>query len=217
MRHLLKSNAAPSDSEVVAIRALLSDAEASIDELHRRFPAHDHESQLIGSQLLKSIEAHRALLSLVRRLPSEILEVIFLHYADGPDLIRIGTMPWRLGHISYRWRKIALSLPSLWDNIPRIYLPEAGSERSYLRALTCLLQRSGTSPTLKFDIRYHPLPDIWKVPPGNSPIVKEIMLHSERIEQLRIDVNKTTMPLFRGFKGRIPNLRILREIGRAHV
>ena len=36
------------------------------------------------------------------------------------------------------------------------------------------------------------------------------MLHSERIQQLRIDVNKTTMPLFRGFKGRIPNLRILR-------
>ena len=60
MRHLLKSNAAPSDSEVVAIRALLSDAEASIDELHRRFPVHDHESQLIESQLLKSIEAHRA-------------------------------------------------------------------------------------------------------------------------------------------------------------
>ena len=119
---------------------MISDAEASIDELHRRFPAHDHESQLIESQLLKSIEAHRALLSLVRCLPSEILEVIFLHYADGPDLIRIGTMPWRLGHISYCWRKIALSLPSLWDNIPRIYLPEAGSERSYLRALTCLLQ-----------------------------------------------------------------------------
>jgi hypothetical protein len=36
------------------------------------------------------------------------------------------------------------------------------------------------------------------------------MLHSKRIEQLRIEVNKTTMPLFRGFKGRLPNLRILR-------
>ena len=93
LRHLLKSNATPSDSEVIAIRALISDAEASIEELHRRFPARDHASQLLESQLLKSMEAHRALLNPVRYLPSEILEEIFLHYADGPDLIRIGTMP----------------------------------------------------------------------------------------------------------------------------
>ena len=38
------------------------------------------------------------------------------------------------------------------------------------------------------------------------------MLHSERIEQLYIEVNEATMPLLQGFKGRLPNLRILRVL-----
>ena len=212
LRHLLKSNAAPSDSEIITIRALITDAEASIEELHCRFPTSDPASQIIESQLLKSIEAHRALLSPVRCLPSEILQEIFFYYADNPrPNVRIAAMPWRLGHISHRWREIALSLPSLWDNIPKIYLYEAGPEPTYFRALIYLLRRSGTSPTLKLDIIGHPFGSLRKVHKKPTGIIKEIIRHSERIEQLRILVNdKKTMHLFQGLKGRLPNLRILR-------
>ena len=209
LRHLLKSNATPSDSEVITICALIIEAKASIEELHRRFSTLDHASQVIESQLLETIEAYKALLSPVRYLPSEILQEIFLYYADnqGP----ISTMPWRLGHISHRWRKVALSLPSLWDNIPKIYLSEAGSERVFLRALICLLRRSGTSPTLKLNIGRHSsvFGSLRKGYESPASIIKEIILHSERIERLCIEVNGTTMPLFQGFKGRLPNLRIL--------
>ena len=209
LRHLLKSNAAPSDSEVIAIRALITDAEASIEELHRRFPTRDHASQAIESRLLITIEAHRALLSPIRYLPSEILQEIFLHYADdrGPN-VTIRTMPWRLGHISHRWREIALSLPSLWDNMPKIYLCKPGIERSHVRALIYLLRRSDTSPTLKLNISCEG--------PGwnyrTAGIIRTIMLHSERIEQLRVDVSDVTMPLLQGIKGRLSNLRILRVL-----
>ena len=203
LRHLLKSNATPSDSEAISIRALITDAEACIEELHCRFPACNRASRFTESQLLTIIEAHRALLSPVRYLPSEILQEIFLCYADNlrSNFVGIVAMPWRLGHISHRWRKIALSFPSLWDNIPTI---SATIKRSYARALICLLRRSGTSPTLKFDIR---LASLGKVP---NSIIKEIMLHSERIEQLCIGVNKATVQFLQGFKGRLPNLRILR-------
>ena len=215
LRHLLKSNATPSDSEVITVRALITDAEASIEELHRRFPVRDYASQVIESQLLKSIEAHRAILSPVRYLPSEILQEIFFLYSDNPHSnARIATMPWRLGHISHRWRKIALSLPFLWDNIPKIYLYEGRPEPSYFRALVCLLRRSGTSPTLKLNIIGHPFLTLRyskKVPKNPTGIIKEIIRHSERIEQLRFVVNdETTMRLFQGFKGHLPNLRILR-------
>ena len=214
LRHLLKSNTTPSDSEIIAVRALISNAEASIEELHRHSTTLGQESLVIESQLLRSIEAHRAVLSPVRYLPTEILLEIFFHYADNPRP-RIATMPWRLGHISRRWRKIALSLPSLWDNIPKIYLTEGGhlQEQSYLRSMVCLLRRSGSSPTLKVNIIGHPYGSLilgkrHKRPTG---IIKEIIRHSERIEQLRILVNDiTTMHLFQGFKGRLPNLRILR-------
>jgi hypothetical protein len=94
LRHLLKSNETPSDSEVITIRALINDTEAEIEELHRRFPARDRASQVIEPQLLKIIEAHRALLSPIRYLPSEILQEIFLHYADNPHPdVAIATMP----------------------------------------------------------------------------------------------------------------------------
>ena len=212
LQHLLKSNAAPSDSEVIVIRALISGAEVSIEELRCRFPTHDHASQVIESQLLETIEAHRVLLSPVRYLPSEILQEIFLHYADdrGPN-VTITTIPWRLGHISHRWRKFALSLPSLWDNIPKIYLSEAGSEGVCLRALICLLRRSGTSPTLKLNIsrQSSAFQSLKKRYESSTSIIKEIILHSERIERLWIGVNRTTMPLLQGIKGRLPNLRIL--------
>ena len=216
LRHLLKSNTTPSDSEIIAIRALISNAEASIEELHRHFPTGtlDQKSLVIKLKLLRSIEAYRAVLSPVRYLPTEILLEIFFHYADNPrPNNRIATMPWRLGHISRRWRKIALSLPSLWDNIPKIYLTEAGEERSYLRSMICLLRRSGSSPTLKLNIIGHPYLSLiygkrHKRPTG---IIKEIIRHSERVEQLRILVNDiATMHLFQGFKGRLPNLRVLR-------
>ena len=207
----MKSNATPSDAEVIAIRALITGAEASVEKL-RRVPARDDASQVIESQLLETIEAYWALLSPVRYIPSEILQEIFFHYADnrGPNNVTISTMPWRLGHISHRWRKIALSLPSLWDNLPKIYLSEAGMGRSYARALICLLRRSGTSPTLKLNIGRRYL--YFKKGYSLTSIIKKIMLHSERIEQLCIEVNATTMPLIQRFKGCLPNLQILRVL-----
>ena len=208
LQHLLKSNATPSDLEVITIRALLSEAEARIEDLHRRFPSLDRASKVKESQLLKIIETHRALLSPVRYLPSEILQEIFRHYANDPLAIVITEMPWRLGHISHRWREIALSLPFLWDNIPRIEIFHTNPKRFHVPALICLIRRSGTSPTLKFDLTTQVHGS--RKEAQKSLVIKEIILHSERIEQLRIDINEKTMLLFQEFKGRLPNLRVLR-------
>ena len=209
LQHLLKPNAAaPSDSEVIAIRALISEAEARIEDLHRHFPARNRASKVKESQLLKIIEIHRELLSPVRYLPSEILQEIFLHYSNNPRAVVIAEMPWRLGHVSHRWREVALSLPSLWDNIPKVEVFHTNPKRSYVRALICLIRRSGTSPTLKFDLTAEVLGSLREA--QKSLINKEIILHSERIEQLRIDINDKSIRLFQGFKRRLPNLRILR-------
>ena len=218
LRHLLKSNEAPSNSEVITIHALITDTEARIEELHRRFPVRDCASKVIESQvsqLLKIIEAHRALLSPVRYLPSEILEEIFLHYANNLNprsaiynTVTIARMPWRLGHVSHRWREVALSLPSLWDNLPKIDIPQPTRGRSYVRALICLIRRSGISPTLKLHIHAVVRASV-RLGKVQKSLIKEIILRSERIEQLRIYINASAMLLFQGLKGRLPNLRIL--------
>ena len=203
--HLLKSNVAPSDSEIITIRALITEVEVWIEELHHNhFPV----SQAKESRLLEFVQIHKALLSPVHYLPSEVLQEIFLHYCDHRIIkLPISMVPWHLGHISHRWREVTLSLPALWDNIPVINLcMKSHSNPSYVRAITHLMERSGTSPTLKLNISYI----VWEKMIFRPPIFKTVVRHSERLELLRIcipDVH-TTMH-FQGFKGRLSNLQDL--------
>jgi len=217
LQHLLKSNVTPSDYEITTIRALITDAEGRIEELHHRFPTRNRTYRAKESRLLEFIEAHKALLSPVRCIPSEILQEIFLFYADSHDHARsisrrpssnnaIAIMPWHLGHISHRWREISLSLPSLWDNLPKFDIGQKSlTKQSYIRAFTCLMQRSGAHPTLKFHIYGRPLKKMTEY-----RILNLMVLHSERLHTLHIDLILTTMRALQGFKGCLPNLRILR-------
>ena len=204
--HLLKSNVAPSDSEIITIRALITEVENQIEELHQNRRNHLPASQATESRLLEFIQVHKALLSPVRYLPSDVLQEIFLHYC-GHNTHSISMVPWRLGHISRRWREIALSIPALWDNIPVVILNQKSHPNpSYVRAITYLVERSGTSPTLKFKISY----PVWRKNTPESPIFKTIVRHSERLELLSMCIYDmhTTMQ-FKGLKGRLSNLRDL--------
>ena len=201
----MKSNVAPSDSEIITIRALITEMEVRIEELHHNhFPA----SQATESRLLEFVQVHKALLSPVRYLPSEVLQKIFLHYCDHgmvhPPIIMV---PWRLGHISHRWRQIALSLPALWNTIPIIHLyMKSHSNPSYVRVITHLMERSGTSPTLKFNFAY----SVWQKKIPRSPIFKTVVRHSERLELLSMCIfDMHTTMRFQGLKGRLSNLRDL--------
>jgi hypothetical protein len=201
----LKSNAAPSDSEIITIRALITEVEVRIEELHHNHPP---ASQATESRLLEFVQLHKALLSPVRYLPSEVLHEIFLHYCDhgftNPPICKV---PWRLGHISRRWREIALSLPALWDNIPPIYFyMKSHSNPPYHRAIIQLMERSGTSPTLKLFIHF----PAWQKKVSRSSIFKTVVRHSERLESLRMSIfDMHTTKHLQGLKGRLPNLRNL--------
>ena len=213
VRHLMKSNIAPSDSEINTIRALITNAEGRIKELHPCCPLRNQASQTTASKRLKFIEAHKAILSPVRLLPTEILEEIFFYYADSVKARyqspyacckeKIAGMPWRLGHICHRWRKVALSLASLWDDIPKYVINDKSSAN--LRALNYLMRRSAASCTLKLQIFCRP-----SGPFLEHGIAKEIVLRSEAIEKLHLDINYRTLKLFQGLKGHLPNLRTLR-------
>ena len=202
--HLLTSNVTPSDSEIVTIRALISEVEVRIEDSelhHNNFPG----SQATESRLLKFIQVHKALLSPVRYLPSEVLQEIFLHYSDNGFINPpICMVPWRLGHISHHWREIALALPALWNKIPVIDL-ELKPKPSYVRAITNLMERSGTSPRLNCHISYND----WHPMNPRSPIIKAVVRHSESLESLNMCIDMHITTLFQGLKGHLPNLRNL--------
>ncbi|KAK0457246.1 uncharacterized protein EV420DRAFT_514468 [Desarmillaria tabescens] len=80
----------------------------------------------------------------IRRLPPELLAEVFertVPTSSSSWLTNIREVPWILGHVSSSWRKLALSLPSLWSSI---YIDEY--RKRTVPMLKLALARSGTAP-----------------------------------------------------------------------
>ncbi|KAJ7134248.1 hypothetical protein C8R44DRAFT_610446, partial [Mycena epipterygia] len=99
--HLLKSNDAPSEAEALEIQAILDTDAAlvarldnSLEEEHERIIQHVHQG--------------RGILSVVRRLPFDILGELFFRLNTERGSV------WLLGRVCRRWKAATLALPALW-------------------------------------------------------------------------------------------------------
>ncbi|KAF7364027.1 F-box domain-containing protein [Mycena sanguinolenta] len=111
---------------------------AYIDELESQIAMYDRavaSLQLRRAQLLQSIEAHKAILSPIRRLPPEIPGEIFslvVHETFRTHVLPPVTKeaPWLLTRVCRYWSAVALATPTLWsiisvdlDRVCRGHLP----------------------------------------------------------------------------------------------
>ncbi|KAJ7845398.1 hypothetical protein B0H14DRAFT_2511012 [Mycena olivaceomarginata] len=155
----LNTNYIPSDSEIVEIRAFLADP---VDEL-ARVEARIEEMEIALSQLkelrasLKTpIDAHRALISPMRRMPQDVLSEIFSSClpSEHNALIDPAEAPLLLGRICRHWRDIAYSTLMLWSSmhIPCLdYLHAPPTMISGLeRKVEAWVERSSTCPLSVF-------------------------------------------------------------------
>ncbi|KAJ7584987.1 hypothetical protein C8J56DRAFT_949577 [Mycena floridula] len=118
--HLFTTNESPSNDERQLIQRYLAGKETEISHLD------DEKTKSIA---LDELAAYRALLSPLRRLPSEIIAEIFLHCLPRRPKAtqRSSSMslsfsqpqeaPMLLCTISQHWRDIALSTPALWIHL----------------------------------------------------------------------------------------------------
>ena len=71
--------------------------------------------------LFRSIHLYQSVVSVIRRLPDDILRTIFLTLMNDMKDIDIMTGAWpslcSLSQVSQRWRAVALFTPPLWANI----------------------------------------------------------------------------------------------------
>ncbi|KAJ6541554.1 hypothetical protein B0H19DRAFT_864171, partial [Mycena capillaripes] len=64
---------------------------------------------------LEDIHRGKAILSIIRRLPADVLGEIFSYTVpDAPRRRAIDRSPWMLGRVCSRWRAISISLSTLW-------------------------------------------------------------------------------------------------------
>ncbi|KAF8213950.1 hypothetical protein K438DRAFT_1802613 [Mycena galopus ATCC 62051] len=149
----LNTNYAPSDSELFEIRALLV---APAEEL-ARIDAQINEMEITLGQLKEQraslkrpIDAHRALISPIRRIPQDVLLEIFgaCLPSEHNALIDPAEAPLVLGRICRHWRSVAYSTPMLWSSIhiPSLnYLRVPPGHLLRLeRVVEAWLERSGT-------------------------------------------------------------------------
>lgn len=171
--HLFKTNEAPTDAELSSIRNAISQAESEARELRTAFLTVESPlPEISGSnrpltekELRRKLEGieifitqHRIILSShVRRLPMELLQLIF-HYhfstivpqsRDDSEFGRIlhSHLPWNVSHVCRSWRVVAFSTPELWVYFPTIILDSPFTKsKLYLSSLKEITRLSLSLP-----------------------------------------------------------------------
>ncbi|KAF6743817.1 hypothetical protein DFP72DRAFT_976126 [Ephemerocybe angulata] len=118
----LNTNYVPSECDCQIIEGYLAVLQSQVSKLENQLLVHQGSEEEILQQLEErslSIDAHRALLTLARRLPDELLREIFLHSLPSNHNATFcpEDSPILLTRVSQRWRAVALSTPRLWSTL----------------------------------------------------------------------------------------------------
>ncbi|KAJ7599132.1 hypothetical protein C8J56DRAFT_1020682 [Mycena floridula] len=161
IEHLVQSNDAPSESEMLRFTSALSQGKKHLVDLESQIGRLTQTLESLKSKLSatrQSIQHYTTILNPIRRFPIEIIRCIFRlcvaesmveHNASVKSManligmLDIKSPPWTLSHVSTLWRDIALSYPQLWSYIALVL--DSATERSAF-ALAALLQRSSIVP-----------------------------------------------------------------------
>ncbi|KAJ7610523.1 hypothetical protein FB45DRAFT_334475 [Roridomyces roridus] len=155
-RALLHTNNVPSGRERHQIRYLLDESQVELDKLTQEITKLQSLLDITSKKradLQDFMDPHEALLSPARRLPDDIVRVIFL--ASLPETRNSALVPQEspllVSQICGAWRNIALSTPRLWA-ASYIVVPTQSKLAQLKEQVSLWLTRSGAVP-LSISIR----------------------------------------------------------------
>ncbi|KAK7001459.1 hypothetical protein R3P38DRAFT_2558783, partial [Favolaschia claudopus] len=135
----------PTDPEISQIHAQLLLHEAELTRLEALIQDLCAQRDRVKDYL----HSHKALISLPRRLPQDILEEIFLACLPATrDVFMIRSAaepPLLLGRICSRWRSIAFALPTLWSSL-HIHVDYVKWRRKRIAAVDEWLKKTSQVP-----------------------------------------------------------------------
>ncbi|KAJ3736081.1 hypothetical protein DFJ43DRAFT_990080, partial [Lentinula guzmanii] len=151
---VIGTNYVPSTAELEKVKDLLPQPQIELSkvlsEIDRVQAALD--DLLSQKQSIENyIDAHKSLLSPVRRIPPETLAEIFIHCLPADSLYAVRNLaeaPLIFTTICHDWRQIALNTPQLWRSL-HFFLPSHLSDDVFSRrmaGITLWLERSGSLP-----------------------------------------------------------------------
>ncbi|KAJ7689577.1 hypothetical protein B0H17DRAFT_1066199 [Mycena rosella] len=128
----LGTNYCPPDDEIAEIENLLAEPEVRLKCLDDEIASLQRSIDELEDERIRLrayVEAHRALISPIRRLPLDIIEEIFIACLPTHRNCVMSAMeaPVILGRICSWWRAISLSTPRLWS---RLHIVEPACPRN---------------------------------------------------------------------------------------
>ncbi|KAF9446348.1 hypothetical protein P691DRAFT_211532 [Macrolepiota fuliginosa MF-IS2] len=194
--HLLPNNNPPSQEDIELVQIALQKTNWEIACFQRGRdggPPTARDLEEIEA-LQEFIHAHKPLLSITRRLPSEIWALIFEHTISNrqytPECSDISQIT-KLSFVCRTWRFIALSTPCLWGNLPSFQLNKRKTlNQDYCRRVQTILERGCETP-----ISFHVKAPFENV--ESHPLLKLLSEHSRR---WRHAIFKTTAITCEGLK-----------------
>ncbi|KAJ7707487.1 hypothetical protein B0H17DRAFT_519884 [Mycena rosella] len=176
---LIQSRAQAAETSDLALDNFDADIESARSVLRGLLTERDETHQ--------TLEAHRALLSPIRRIPPEVLGEIFIHCLPKDTYIApsVAQCPLLLTQISSNWRSVALATPALWTSIAvnltiKSCLPN-------IRLIETWLARSGSRP-LSFQITESIQKDYYEPGMVTSAAILELYApHYNRWQHVRLE------------------------------
>ncbi|PPQ81354.1 hypothetical protein CVT25_015464, partial [Psilocybe cyanescens] len=232
--HLLLSNQTPTDAEAELILDAIAQAQAEVTRLtstlsqtrntvesdsKKNHGQTSRAQELIASHELSQatifIHQHQGILSLIRKLPTEILQSIFLfldqqhpHRFDDAQWRLPEHLPWSLSQTCCSWRTIALHIPRLWNRFPSIQLERSRTttklQIQYLREL--LRRSAGTLLDICIDATHFNYVEAAEYP---HPAVALLCQHAERWETATLILRVHILAGLQSLKGRLTALKSL--------
>ena len=158
----LRTTFHPSSAEASQIQEIILGCEANLDQItvkitraqevvNQSCPETNERARLMNQLRLDQdetrtfLEAHRSLLSPVRRLPPEMLAKIFMHCLPHDKFIKPAWLqaPLLLGQICAVWRNVAFSTPRLWSSLD---MDPGITDKNRVMLVETWLSRTGMCP-----------------------------------------------------------------------
>ncbi|KAJ7609135.1 hypothetical protein FB45DRAFT_805804 [Roridomyces roridus] len=204
---LAKSNEPPNAAEAAFLRAVVPDTaarlaclEQEISRLKERLAVLETER----AELADYQSQNAAILSPLRRMPSELIAEIFswslptIDEMDG-DRSDVKKSPWALAQVSSRWRNISLSTPSLWSMV------QVWGKRIDDSAIK--LVRMQVERARKLKVHFYASED------GDSAMQVTLFdflsEHAPRWEEFSVQLTPALAPRLDALRGRLPSLQRL--------
>ncbi|KAF5312491.1 hypothetical protein D9619_002332 [Psilocybe cf. subviscida] len=206
--HLLKSNSPPTEEESRLIRDLIRDMDAERKALLTKKTRGGRgfwpwrKTNVDGRiwKLTEKIRRHSSILSIIRTIPAEIVQHIFL-LSDAS--------PWALSGICRDWRDYACSFPLLWNKLPlvRVGSKSRSISTTTVERCTAMLRYSSNAP-LTLQIAAFDRKRLEGI--ADDLVLNLLASHSSRWHVVAIDLPPVAMAsLAPAITGRLPNLQAL--------